>query len=298
MSLNPQIPTPNSAPLDDGGRWTRPWYLYLASLGQSASPSADITIGADVVGGTEGNVLFVGPGEVLAQNNYFHFNTAQYRLGIGESNPQNPLHVVGGVRMDGVGHGINLFFGTTSVAASAALIQYVDSEVVGGDGAVLCGLGWTNASWGWTGDGPILNYSSTLGWVSGNIQADVFPDTTISRVAPNHLQTGLVTLKRTNEGWNDLGSGTSFSIDFSIGGTFRINPTNNFTLTFSNLPVAGKSARVVVEVDSAAGYTGTYPSGFIWSGGTEPTWSAAIDLMTIYVSGDGATYFGMQSFVG
>ena len=56
--------------------------------------------------------------------------------------------------------------------------------------------------------------------------------------------------------------------------------------------------RVVIEVDNAAGFTGTYPGGWGWSGCAEPTWSANIDLLTVYTRDAGTTIYGMQSFAG
>lgn len=87
----------------------------------------------------------------------------------------------------------------------------------------------------------------------------------------------------------DLGTGTSFILNASstLRG-FRINPSGNFTIAFISMPAAPIIFRAVIEVDGAAGFTGTYPSGSSWGAAGEPTWGAGVDLVTVY-SRDGGT---------
>ncbi len=131
-----------------------------------------MVIGDPVTGGTVKDILFVGVGGVLAQNDFIVIDSAQYRVGIGESTPAQALHVVGNFRVDSPGHLINWYFGTTVSSTDGALIQFRDPDSYGfGNGAVVAGLGTSSASWGWTENGLILNTGAHLAFGDANIQA-------------------------------------------------------------------------------------------------------------------------------
>lgn len=153
------------------------------------TPSADMAIGGTVVGGSAQSLLWVDTGPVLAQSSYLVWDEVNFRLGVSMAAPLESLHVDGAVRIDnlapGTGHAISLKFGDTLTNSDGALVQYVDSSVVGyGAGAMVCGLGYTNASWGWTDVGLLLNTGMHLAWTSGNIQASV------AEVGAIYMETG------------------------------------------------------------------------------------------------------------
>lgn len=61
---------------------------------QGVSSDTDVAIGGDVVGGTTGSILFVGPGPILAQDNANLFwDDTNNRLGIGTNVPLKKLHL-------------------------------------------------------------------------------------------------------------------------------------------------------------------------------------------------------------
>ena len=66
----------------------------------SGRPAGGGSIGSVVTGGTEGSVLFVGVGGVMAQNNAnFFWDDANNRLGLGIALPLEQLHMTGNIRL-------------------------------------------------------------------------------------------------------------------------------------------------------------------------------------------------------
>lgn len=67
-----------------------------------ADSATSVDIGATIVGGTAGSVLFVGSGPVLAQDNSnFFWDDSSNRLGLGNGAPSDTLHVTGTARFTG-----------------------------------------------------------------------------------------------------------------------------------------------------------------------------------------------------
>ncbi len=142
---------------------------------QGPTGSASLTIGSSpIASGTAGRILFEGAGNVLQESPALLWDEANGRLGIWKT-PTVELDVDGIVKLNNtLWPAINLQFGDTMSGGSSALIQFLEANSYGfGNGAMLCGLGFTNASWGWTENGPILNTGSYIAFGASNIQADL-----------------------------------------------------------------------------------------------------------------------------
>lgn len=141
----------------------------------AAAMAGGAAIGNEVPGASSNSLLWTDGSGELAQSDYLVWTDApDYRLGVAESSPQETLHVGGSVRIDAAPTlpAINLKFGNTAHGTDSALIQFLEANSYGvGSGAVLCGLGYTNASWGWTENGIIVNAGASVGFSAANIQA-------------------------------------------------------------------------------------------------------------------------------
>lgn len=63
--------------------------------------STNTSIGSTIPGGTEGSVLFLGPGSTLDEDNsYFFYDATNHFLGLGTTTPAANLHVDGSVQFD------------------------------------------------------------------------------------------------------------------------------------------------------------------------------------------------------
>lgn len=82
-------------------------------------------------------------------------------------------------------------------------------------------------------------------------------------------------------GFLDLGSGTTFELDFAAASHFRIAPTGNFSIEIANPPAEDESVSVIVEVLAAEGFTMTLPTDGTWGGLGPPEFSTDFDLLTI-----------------
>lgn len=71
------------------------------------TPSTDINIGATVVGGTNGSVLFVNAGVLSQGGSNFFYEQSSARLGLGTPSPTERLHVVGSVRIQDGNEALN-----------------------------------------------------------------------------------------------------------------------------------------------------------------------------------------------
>lgn len=135
-----------------------------------------ISIGDPISGGTLQSVLFVGTGSVTLQQDPLNlvWDNSNNRLGIALFGvaPTQTLHVDGNVRIDStLLHAVNLFFGNTLSDTNGGLIQYADSQIVGGQGLMLTGVGHTNATVGVGTDNFLINTGCHIAFASGNIQA-------------------------------------------------------------------------------------------------------------------------------
>lgn len=102
-------------------------YAILERISSGVPVTVSISIGDDVTGGTEGSILFIGPGGTIAQDNAnLFFNQSAGSVGLGTNTPSRKFHVAeGNILMDKTGisgFGIKnnaATFGATLIAGSS-----------------------------------------------------------------------------------------------------------------------------------------------------------------------------------
>lgn len=83
------------------------------------------------------------------------------------------------------------------------------------------------------------------------------------------------------------------NIDCSAGDYFYGTVTGNPTFTFTNEPTSGDVQFVMLELTNLGAFTVTWDGGVQWTGGTEPTWTAAgTDIITFVTRDAGTTWHG------
>ena len=99
-------------------------------------------------------------------------------------------------------------------------------------------------------------------------------------------------------GENSIGnSGSSKTVDWSLGHSQDITLTAACTLTFSN-PVAGEVYVLRVAQDGTGSRTITWPASVHWAAGTSPTLTTTaskIDIFTFSYDGIATVYYGVTS---
>jgi len=110
--------------------------------------------------------------------------------------------------------------------------------------------------------------------------------------------TDLTFSTRFHENYNNIGdsSGTT-NIDLTTANNFRINRTNNITITISNAPTGPRSIGfTLVLEDSLPGATVNWPATIEWANGTAPTLTnGGKDILVFYTYDGGSTYYGFLS---
>lgn len=96
----------------------------------------------------------------------------------------------------------------------------------------------------------------------------------------------------------DLGTGTSFTVNWSLASWFKLTPSANFSIAFSNIPASAKADNIVLEIVAGAGYTLTLPASGTWGALGEPEWSSVADLVTVGMRNNSATSYWMLAFPG
>jgi carbohydrate binding protein with CBM5/12 domain len=82
----------------------------------------------------------------------------------------------------------------------------------------------------------------------------------------------------------------SLSLDYSQGAVQRVVMTNGVTLTgVTNWPPAGQFGRLMLEIKNNGAFTWTWPTGYHWPGGTEPTVSVSGRDLYALTTFDGGT---------
>ena len=66
-------------------------------------------------------------------------------------------------------------------------------------------------------------------------------------------------------------SSTAYTFDCSVGRNWLITLTGNCTFSITNVPSSGVTSITIDLIQGSGPYTVTWPSSFIWAGGTAPT---------------------------
>lgn len=83
----------------------------------------------------------------------------------------------------------------------------------------------------------------------------------------------------------DISAATVFSASSSMAG-------NAITFTFDNPPASGRAATITLILNAASTATLTWPASVDWPGGTEPSWSTGIDVVSFVSVDGGSTWLG------
>ena len=83
------------------------------------------------------------------------------------------------------------------------------------------------------------------------------------------------------------------NIDCSLGNSFSITATADFTQTFSNVPATGTACVIVLKLTDAGTYIVTWDTTIKWAGGVAPTLTATgTDSVVLYTIDGGVTWHG------
>lgn len=96
----------------------------------------------------------------------------------------------------------------------------------------------------------------------------------------------------------NLGSGTSFAVNWALASWFKISPTNDFSISFSNTPGSAECDNIIIEIDGASGFDLTLPAGGTWGALGEPEFSSASDLVTVGMRDGSSISYWMLAFPG
>lgn len=107
-------------------------------------------------------------------------------------------------------------------------------------------------------------------------------------------------LKDYGETLTSNNSGTSFTLDLTVGNVFKITLTGNCTFTFSNPPASGTagSFTLILFQDATGSRLATWPASVDWAGGTAPTLTTAanaVDVLTFVTTDGGTRWYGFSA---
>ncbi len=108
-------------------------------------------------------------------------------------------------------------------------------------------------------------------------------------------------LKDYGETLTSANSSTTYTIDLTLGNTFKITMTGNCTFTFSNPPVTGTtgSFTLILIQDGTGTRTATWPASVDWAGGTAPTLTTTAttgtDIITFITTDGGTIWWGFAA---
>ena len=108
-------------------------------------------------------------------------------------------------------------------------------------------------------------------------------------------------LKDYSETLTSANSSTSYTVDLSLGNTFKITMTGNCTFTFSNPPASGTtgSFTLILIQDGTGSRTATWPGSVDWAGGTAPTLTTTLttgtDILTFITTDAGTIWYGFAA---
>lgn len=93
-------------------------------------------------------------------------------------------------------------------------------------------------------------------------------------------------------------SSTAYTINMANGNVFTITLTGNATFSMSNVPATGCASLTIILVQGSGPYTVTWPTSFIWPGGTAPTLTTTnghVDVFVAITTNGGTTFRAFTS---
>lgn len=105
---------------------------------------------------------------------------------------------------------------------------------------------------------------------------------------------GNSTFQRAAYGTAGAVSGTTPSIDCTVGDAFTLTTSGNTTFTFSSAPTSGLSYAFTLKVTAGGTHTLTWPASVDWAGGTAPDAPASgeTDVYVFLTTDGGTTWYG------
>jgi len=111
--------------------------------------------------------------------------------------------------------------------------------------------------------------------------------TNVTGASANYWQEKVVTL-----------SGTSPTIDVTLGSVFTLTTSGTTTFSFANVPSAsGTAIGITVELTAGSSHTVNWPSSVDWPGGSAPDApeSGETDIYVFFTRDAGTTWYGVLS---
>ncbi len=94
----------------------------------------------------------------------------------------------------------------------------------------------------------------------------------------------------------DLGSGTTFILDWSKADMFRVTPTGDFTISFTGTPGTGIVKKIVIAVVNGSAWALTLPPGGSWGSLGAVAFGTGTDLLSVLMANGEAASSWMGSF--
>lgn len=93
-------------------------------------------------------------------------------------------------------------------------------------------------------------------------------------------------------------TGTSFTIDVTLGTVWDLTLTGDCSFSFSGAgdKAGTNSFTLILTQDSTGGRSPSWPTSVVWAGGSAPTISSsagATDVLTFFTPDEGSTWYGM-----
>ena len=106
---------------------------------------------------------------------------------------------------------------------------------------------------------------------------------------------GPFTITQAKEIINDLGTiNTDQNVDLSLGDVVRATFSGSSKFTFINPAAAGVCSTVTLVLTNALGNL-TWNVAPKWSGGTPPTLTTGVDVLTLFTMDAGVTWYGVAA---
>lgn len=92
---------------------------------------------------------------------------------------------------------------------------------------------------------------------------------------------------------------TTYTADLTTGSVFKLTLGGDTSISFSNVPPAGRTTTVTFMLTQEAGSPNTprtpsFPASVLWEGGSAPTWSTGAgetDIVTMFTEDGGTTWY-------